>query len=75
MDQSSRYAHLSLREEDLIAGGRHIRCAYHLRRKAGVGFLEAAAHFAAESSTGTNVVVSTTDDFTKGVRCPCIPGR
>lgn len=67
MDQSSRYADLSLREEDLIAGGRHILCAYHLRPKAGVGFLEAAAHFAAESSTGTNVVVSTTDDFTKGV--------
>jgi hypothetical protein len=26
-----------------------------------------AAHFAAESSTGTNVEVCTTDDFTKGV--------
>ncbi|MBT3640599.1 MAG: ribulose-bisphosphate carboxylase, partial [Acidiferrobacteraceae bacterium] len=31
------------------------------------GYLEGAAHFAAESSTGTNVDVSTTDDFTKGV--------
>ena len=31
------------------------------------GYLETAAHFAAESSTGTNVEVSTTDDFTKGV--------
>jgi ribulose-bisphosphate carboxylase large chain len=29
--------------------------------------LEVAAHIAAETSTGTNVEVSTTDDFTKGV--------
>jgi ribulose-bisphosphate carboxylase large chain len=34
---------------------------------AGYGYLEVAAHIAAESSTGTNVEVSTTDDFTKGV--------
>ena len=65
MDQSARYADLSLREEDLIAGGQHILCAYKLKPKPGTGFLEAAAHFAAESSTGTNVEVSTTDDFTK----------
>ena len=67
MDQSERYADLSLDEDALIAGGRHILCAYKLKPKPGVGFLEAAAHFAAESSTGTNVEVSTTDDFTKGV--------
>lgn len=67
MDQSSRYVDLSLREEELIAGNKHILCAYHLKPKSGTGFLEAAAHFAAESSTGTNVEVSTTDDFTKGV--------
>ncbi len=65
MDQSARYADLSLKEEDLIAGGQHILCAYKLKPKAGVGYVEAAAHFAAESSTGTNVEVSTTDDFTK----------
>lgn len=47
--------------------GRHILCAYKMKPKAGFGYLEAAAHFAAESSTGTNVEVSTTDDFTKGV--------
>jgi len=28
---------------------------------------EAASHFAAESSTGTNVEVSTTDDYTRGL--------
>lgn len=67
MDQSARYADLSLREADLIAGGRHILVAYRMKPKAGLGYLEAAAHFAAESSTGTNVDVSTTDDFTKGV--------
>lgn len=67
MDQSHRYTDLSLDEEHLISAGQHILCAYRLRPKAGIGFLEAAAHFAAESSTGTNVDVSTTDDFTKGI--------
>ncbi len=67
MDQSSRYADLSLKEEDLIAGGKHILCAYKMKPKAGYGYLATAAHFAAESSTGTNVEVCTTDDFTRGV--------
>jgi ribulose-bisphosphate carboxylase large chain len=34
---------------------------------AGYGYLATASHIAAESSTGTNVEVCTTDDFTKGV--------
>jgi len=66
-DQSSRYANLDLREEDLIAAGKHILVAYKMKPKAGYDYLATAAHFAAESSTGTNVEVSTTDDFTKGV--------
>jgi ribulose-bisphosphate carboxylase large chain len=67
MDQSSRYADLSLQETDLIAKGGHVLCAYIMKPKTGYGYLETAAHFAAESSTGTNVSVSTTDDFTRGV--------
>jgi len=67
MDQSKRYADLSLKEAALIAGGQHILCAYKMAPKDGLNYLEAAAHFAAESSTGTNVEVSTTDDFTKDV--------
>ena len=67
MDQSSRYADLSLREADLVAGGQHILVAYKMKPKAGHPYLAAAAHFAAESSTGTNVDVATTDDFTRGV--------
>jgi len=67
LDQSIRYSDLSLKEEDLIAGGRHILIAYKMKPKAGHEYLATAAHFAAESSTGTNVEVSTTDDFTKGV--------
>jgi len=67
MDQSNRYADLSLKEDDLIKGGKHVLVAYIMKPKTGYGYLEAAAHFAAESSTGTNVEVSTTDDFTKGV--------
>ncbi len=68
MDQSNRYANLELNEEALIAGGRHVLVAYIMKPKAGYGgYLETAAHFAAESSTGTNVEVSTTDDFTRGV--------
>jgi len=67
MDQSARYADLGLKEEDLLAGGRHVLVAYIMKPKEGYGYLETAAHFAAESSTGTNVEVSTTDDFTRGV--------
>ena len=67
MDQSDRYVNFDLKEEDLIAAGRHVLCAYKMKPKAGYGYTETAAHFAAESSTGTNVSVSTTDDFTRGV--------
>lgn len=67
LDQSSRYSDLSLREEDLIAGDGHLLVAYRLKPAPGHGFLAVASHVAAESSTGTNVEVSTTDDFTRGV--------
>ncbi|MEX5729430.1 ribulose-bisphosphate carboxylase large chain [Rhodovulum iodosum] len=67
MDQSNRYARLDLDEKQLIADGRHVLCAYIMKPKAGYEYLSTAAHFAAESSTGTNVEVSTTDDFTRGV--------
>lgn len=67
MDQSSRYANLDLREDDLIAAGRHVLCAYHIKPKDGHDPVSTAAHFAAESSTGTNVEVCTTDDFTRTV--------
>jgi ribulose-bisphosphate carboxylase large chain len=67
MDQSNRYADLSLKEEDLIKGDKHVLVAYHMQPAAGYGYLETAAHIAAESSTGTNVEVCTTDEFTKGV--------
>ena len=67
LDHSSRYADLSLDEQALIKEGRHILCAYQMKPKPGTGYLEGAAHFAAESSTGTNVEISTTDDFTRGV--------
>ncbi len=67
MDQSARYSNLALKESDLIAGGHHVLCAYIMKPKAGYGYLETAAHFAAESSTGTNVEVVTTDDFTKSI--------
>jgi ribulose-bisphosphate carboxylase large chain len=67
MDQSNRYARLDLKEADLIAQGQHVLCTYILKPKTGYDYLQTAAHFAAESSTGTNVDVSTTDDFTKGV--------
>ena len=50
MDQSNRYADLSLKEEDLIKGGNHILVAYTMEPAAGTGYLEAAAHIAAESS-------------------------
>ena len=68
MDQSNRYADLSLSEDELIAKGQHVLVAYIMKPKAGFGgYLETAAHFAAESSTGTNVEVSTTDNFTRAL--------
>lgn len=67
MDQSNRYAALDLTEAELLAGGKHVLCAYTMKPKDGEDYLIAAAHFAAESSTGTNVEVCTTDDFTRGV--------
>ncbi|NPA71479.1 MAG: ribulose-bisphosphate carboxylase [Gammaproteobacteria bacterium] len=67
MDQSNRYADLSLKEEDLIAGQDHILVAYTMTPAAGYGYLEVAAHVCAESSTGTNVQVCTTDEFTEGL--------
>merc|ERR1712176_108264 len=67
LDQSSRYADLSLVEDELISTGAHVLVAYIMKPKAGYDYLATAAHFAAESSTGTNVNVCTTDDFTKSV--------
>ena len=66
-DQTTRYADLSLKESTLVAQGRHVLCAYIMKPKMGRGPMEVAAHFAAESSTGTNVEVCTTDEFTRGV--------
>src|SRR5210317_2625154 len=68
LDQSNRYVDLNLDEDELIADGKHVLVAYHMKPKPGFGnFIETAAHFAAESSTGTNVEVATTDAFTRGV--------
>ncbi|WP_461413598.1 ribulose-bisphosphate carboxylase [Gemmatimonas sp.] len=67
MDQSHRYVDLSLNENTLLRNGQHILAAYRMTPKPGHGYIEAVAHFAAESSTGTNVEVVTTDDFTRGV--------
>ena len=64
-DQTDRYTNLDLREDELIAGGRHVLVAYHMKPKPGYGdYLATSAHFAAESSTGTNVEISTTDEHT-----------
>jgi len=67
LNQANRYVKLDLNEEKLIADDEHVLCAYIMKPKSGYDSMEVAAHFAAESSTGTNVEVCTTDDFTKGV--------
>ena len=75
MDQSNRYTNLNLNEEQLIKDGNHVLVYYKMKPHADhyanpeseKDFLAAAAHFAAESSTGTNVEVSTTDSFTKSM--------
>ena len=67
LDQTARYSDLTLDEDTLLAEGKHVLAAYKMEPATGHGYLATAAHFAAESSTGTNVEVCTTDDFTKGV--------
>jgi len=67
VDQSNRYLYLDVRETDLLDAGAHVLAAYHLRQKPGHDFLATCAHFAAESSTGTNVEVCTTDRHTRSV--------
>lgn len=67
LDQTHRYADLNLDENELIKQGQHVLVAYIMKPKAGYNFLTTAAHFAAESSTGTNVEVCTTDDHTRSV--------
>jgi hypothetical protein len=57
LDQSSRYADLSIDEGSLSKNGRHVLVAYIMKPKAGYDYLATAAHLAAESSTGTNVNV------------------
>jgi hypothetical protein len=58
LDQSSRYADLSLDEEQLIKNGKHVLVAYIMKPEAGYDYPATAAHFAAECSTGTNVHVA-----------------
>ena len=60
-DRSSRYADLSLQEEDLLRDGRHVLAEYIMKPKAGCDYLATAAFFAAESSTCTNASASTED--------------
>ena len=68
LNQAGRYADLSLKEDELISGESHVLCAYKMKPKKGFfDYIGTAAHFAAESSTGTNVDVVTTDDFTRSV--------
>lgn len=67
LDQTYRYVNFDLKEEELIKGGKHVLVAYQIKPKAGYDFVATAAHFAAESSTGTNVEVCTTDDYTRSV--------
>tara|TARA_R110001592_G_scaffold345530_1_gene637480 strand:- start:3119 stop:4525 length:1407 start_codon:yes stop_codon:yes gene_type:complete len=75
MDQSQRYGALHLQEDQLIKDQGHILVYYTMTPsadhykdpKGDRDYLAAAAHFAAESSTGTNVTVVTTDDYTKSI--------
>jgi len=58
-------ADLEFDDAELIKTGKHELVAYIMKPMTGYVYLATVAHFAAESSTGTNVNVCTTDDFTK----------
>ena len=58
LDQSSRFADLSLDEEELIKNGKHLLVAYIMKPKAGYDYLEdsqCAAHPASPVSRGVHV--------------------
>lgn len=67
LDQTNRYVNLDLKKEELKKSEKYVLCAYQMKPKSGYAYIPTAAHFAAESSTGTNVEVYTTDDFTRSV--------
>jgi len=72
LDQTARYSDLTLNEKDLMAAGRHVLTAYKMKPAPGFfDYIGTAAHFCAESSTGTNVQTSTTDDFAMGLDAIC----
>ena len=50
LDQSSRYADLTLDEDELIKNGKHVLVAYIMKPKAGYDYLATAAHFADRKS-------------------------
>ncbi|CAE7219523.1 rbcG [Symbiodinium sp. CCMP2592] len=58
LEQSSRYADLTLDEATLVKNGEHVLVAYIMKPKMGYDYLATAAHFAAESCTGAR----STDD-------------
>ena len=58
---------MELDEAERIKNGKHMLVSYIMKPKAGYDYLATAAHFATESSTGTNVNACTTDDCTKSV--------
>ena len=56
-DQSSCYMDLSFIEKVCIKNSEHVLVEYVMRAKAGYHYIATVAHFAAVSSTGTNVNV------------------
>jgi len=72
LDQTGRYSDLNMIEEDLIAAGKHVLTAYKMKPNPGFfDFIGTASHFCAESSTGTNVQIVTTDDFARNLDAMC----
>jgi ribulose-bisphosphate carboxylase large chain len=67
MDQSNRYADLSLKEEDLIKGGKHILVAYKMKPKAGTATSKPRPTSPPSPRPAPTSKCRTTDDFTKGV--------
>ena len=66
-DRTSRFADLSLVEEDLVKNGKHVLVAFFMAPRAGCDYLATAAQFAAGFSTGTNANVCTIDTLTESV--------
>ena len=66
-NKSACYSNLDLKDEELIAGGKHVLCVYEMEPADGYSHLEAAADFAAVFSVAAKVEAIATNNVTSNI--------